>query len=168
MSVNISPLQLHNPAIVTALQKMIWEYRLDPASIEVELTENIAFDESKESKDVLSRFKKMGVKLAIDDFGMGHTSLLYLRSFEPNTVKLDGSLVEDVLTDRNSVDIVQAVVSLCDNMGIHVIAEVVETRAQRDRLRYLGCHCYQGYYYSRPLEINDFIQFLQNNDCRKK
>ncbi|MDR1874180.1 MAG: EAL domain-containing protein [Synergistaceae bacterium] len=168
MSVNVSPLQLHNPAIVTTFQRLIREYRLDPSEIEVELTENIAFDESKESKNVLGRFKKMGMKLAIDDFGMGHTSLLYLRSFEPDTVKLDGSLVQDVMTDRSSVDIIQAVVNLCDNMGIHVIAEVVETRAQRDRLRYLGCHCYQGYYYSRPLEINNFIQFLQSNDCRKK
>ena len=168
LSVNISPLQLHNPEIVVILQRMIREYDLDPDKIEVELTENIAFDESKESKDVLDKFKKIGVRIAIDDFGMGHTSLLYLRSFEVDTVKLDGSLVKDVLTDQSSADIVSAIINLSNNLGIHVIAEVVETREQRDKLRELGCHIYQGYYYSRPLEINDFIQFLEADNCREK
>ena len=167
LSVNISPLQLHNPEIATILQKLIKTYNLDPDKIEVELTENIAFDESKESKEVLDKFKKIGVRIAIDDFGMGHTSLLYLRSFQVDTVKLDGSLVKDILTDQSSVDIVRAIINLSNNLGIHVIAEVVETEEQRDKLKELGCHVYQGYYYSRPLEINDFIQYMETNECRK-
>jgi lactose/cellobiose-specific phosphotransferase system IIC component len=163
MSVNISPLQLHNPDVVSTLQDLIEEYGLDPKTIEVELTENIAFDNSQESKDVLDKFKEIGVRLAIDDFGMGHTSLLYLRTFEVDTVKLDGSLVKDMMTDANTVDIIAAIINLSNNLGIHVIAEVVETEEQRDRLRELGCHIYQGYYYSRPLEINGFIQFLHDS-----
>jgi lactose/cellobiose-specific phosphotransferase system IIC component len=163
MSVNISPLQLHNPDVVSTLQNLIAEYGLDPKTIEVELTENIAFDNSQESKGVLDKFKKIGVRLAIDDFGMGYTSLLYLRTFEVDTVKLDGSLVKDMMTDPNTVDIIAAIISLSNNLGIHVIAEVVETKEQRDKLRELGCHIYQGYYYSRPLEINDFIQFLDDS-----
>jgi EAL domain-containing protein (putative c-di-GMP-specific phosphodiesterase class I) len=168
LSVNISPLQLHNPEIVTILQKLIREYRLNPSMIEVELTENIAFDDSKESRDVMDKFKKIGVRIAIDDFGMGHTSLLYLRAFEVDTVKLDGSLVQDILTDQSAADIVKSIIDLSNNMKMHVIAEVVETKEQRDKLKSLGCHYYQGYYYARPLEINDFIQFLENNDCVKK
>ena len=162
MSVNISPLQLHNPDVVSTLQSLIEEYSLDPKTIEIELTENIAFDESPESKGVLDKFKKIGVRLAIDDFGMGYTSLLYLRTFEVDTVKLDGSLVKHMMTDQNTADIIAAVINLSNNLGIHVIAEVVETKEQRDRLRELGCHIYQGYYYSRPLEINGFIQFLED------
>jgi lactose/cellobiose-specific phosphotransferase system IIC component len=164
MSVNISPLQLHNPEIVSTLRNLIREYSLDPKMIEVELTENIALDNSAESKDVLDKFKKIGVRLAIDDFGMGHTSLLYLREFEVDTVKLDGSLVKDMMTDTNTVDIITAIINLSNNLGIHVIAEVVETKEQRDKLRDLGCHIYQGYYYSRPLEINNFIQFLEEGE----
>jgi lactose/cellobiose-specific phosphotransferase system IIC component len=164
LSVNISPLQLHNPEIAKILENLLREYQLDPDKIEVELTENVAFDNSKESKEVLDKFKKLGVRLAIDDFGMGHTSLLYLRSFQVNTVKLDGSLVNDVLTDPNTADIIKAIISLCNSLGMHVIAEVVETKEQRDKLKELGCHIYQGYYYSRPLEINGFIQFIENNE----
>jgi lactose/cellobiose-specific phosphotransferase system IIC component len=164
LSMNISPLQLHNPEIAKILQNLLRDYQIDPDKIEVELTENVAFDNSSESREVLEKFKKLGVRLAIDDFGMGHTSLLYLRSFEVNTVKLDGSLVKDVLTDPNTADIIKAIINLCDNLGMHVIAEVVETREQRDKLKELGCHIYQGYYYSRPLEINDLIQFIESSD----
>ena len=168
MSVNISPLQLRNPEIMSILRRLIRKYRLDPDKIEVELTENIAFDDTKESREVMERFKKMGVRIAIDDFGMGHTSLLYLRSFDVDTVKLDGSLVQDILTDQSSVDIVKSIISLCDNRNMHVVAEVVETKEQKDKLKSLGCHYYQGYYYSRPLEINNFVQFLESHDCEKK
>ncbi|MDR2529146.1 MAG: EAL domain-containing protein [Synergistaceae bacterium] len=168
MSVNISPLQLRNPEIVSILRRFIREYKLNPDKIEVELTENIAFDDTKESREVMERFKKMGVRIAIDDFGMGHTSLLYLRSFNVDTVKLDGSLVQDILTDQSSVDIVKSIVNLCDNRNMHVVAEVVETKEQKDLLKSLGCHYYQGYYYSRPLEINNFVHFLESNDCETK
>jgi lactose/cellobiose-specific phosphotransferase system IIC component len=161
MSMNISPLQLRNPDIAATLRQLIGEYRLDADKIEVELTENIAFDDSKDSKAAMDNFKKIGVRIAIDDFGMGHTSLLYLRSFAVDTVKLDGSLVENILEDQSAADIVSAIINLANNLKMHVIAEVVETEKQRDKLKALGCHYYQGYYYSRPLEINDFIQFLE-------
>lgn len=142
LSVNISPIQLHNPEIVTILRDLIREYNLRPDRIEIELTENVAFDNSSESWEVLDRFREIGVRIAIDDFGMGHTSLRYLRTFEVNSVKIDGSLVRDVLTDSGTVDIIKAIITLCNSMNIGVIAEVVETREQRDRLKELGCHLY--------------------------
>lgn len=152
MSINISPLQLNNPNIVEILRTSINKYHLTPHLIEIEVTENIALNDSRETRAALENLKNLGVRLAIDDFGMGHTSIQYIRSFQFDTVKLDGSLVSDILTNESSRDIVRALASLASKLEMHVIAEYVESEEQKDMLKELGCGIYQGYLYSVPLQ----------------
>ncbi|MDR2898676.1 MAG: EAL domain-containing protein [Spirochaetaceae bacterium] len=160
MSINISPLQLHNANIVEILRTSVKKNHLNPNLIEVEVTENVALNDSRETRTALKAFKDIGVRLAIDDFGMGHTSIQYIRSFQFNTVKLDGSLVSDILSNESSKDIVRALVSLAANQDMHVIAEYVESEEQKELLKELGCQIYQGYLYSQPLLTDTLEQFI--------
>lgn len=160
MSINISPLQLDNTNIPQILREAIEKYALDPQKIEVELTENVALNDSRDTRTALERYKELGVRLAIDDFSMGHTSIQYIRSFRFDTVKLDGTLVSDILTNASSRDIVKALVSLASSLDMHVIAEFVESEEQKDALLELGCRIYQGYLYSKPLPSDTFQDFM--------
>ncbi len=161
LSINISPLQLNNPTIPHIMKEAIKKFQLDPQYIQVELTEHAALNDSNETHLALKRFQELGIRLAIDDFGMGHTSIQYIRSFNFNTVKLDGSLVSDILTNENSKDIVRALVNLAAGLDMHVIAEFVESEKQKDELLKLGCRIYQGYYYSKPLLKDVFESYVK-------
>lgn len=161
LSINISPLQLNNPTIPHILREAIHKFKLDPRYIQIELTEHAALNDSNETHLALERFQELGVRLAIDDFGMGHTSIQYIRSFNFNTVKLDGSLVSDILTNENSKDIVRALVNLASGLDMHVIAEFVESEEQKDELSKLGCRIYQGYFYSKPLNKDTFEDYME-------
>lgn len=160
LSINISPLQLKNARIFEVLQEEMARHSLDPSTIEIELTENVALDDSKESREHINALKALGTRLAIDDFGMGHTSLFYIRSFAFNTVKLDGSLVQGLPHEKSSLDVVGAVTRLAGDQNLHVIAEMVETEEQRDCLLSLGCRIFQGYLYARPMPMPDLIVYL--------
>ena len=109
----------------------------------------------------LEELKKQGHKLLIDDFGMGHTSLLYLQSEYFDVVKLDGSLTRPLLKSHTNQKIVRSIIELGQELGVKVIAEFVENREQRDLLDTLGCHCYQGYLYAKPLELEAFITYMK-------
>ena len=97
----------------------------------------------------------------IDDFGMGHTSLVYLQSTYFGVVKLDGSLVTSLLDNTTNQKIVRSIVDLSQELGIDVIAEYVENTALRDKLQELGCHWYQGYLYSKALPLDEFISYMK-------
>ena len=94
---------------------------------------------------------------------MGHTSILYLQSSQFGIVKLDGSLVKDVLENTTNQEIISSIVSLAEKLNIGIIAEYVETEKQRDKLHELGCKWYQGYLYDRPLPLQEFIKFLKGH-----
>ena len=101
-----------------------------------------------------------GPKISLDDFGTGYSSLRYLRSFPFDKVKIDASFVRDMTIDRDAASIVRAVVDLCRNLGMRVLAEGVETQAQRDALRQFGCHEGQGYLFSRVLNAPAAANFM--------
>ena len=105
----------------------------------------------------------MGFKLAMDDFGMGHTSLLHLRRFAIDVIKIDGSLTRDVLHSATNGDIIRAIAALGQARDIAIVAEFVETAAQKQALANLGCHVFQGYYYSPPLAEADCLAY-----CRRQ
>lgn len=163
LSLNVSPMQLRNPNIVKVLVENIRKYQLVPERLKIEFTENIAVDHSSQTQDNLNQLKELGVRLAIDDFGMGHSSLLYIKEFQVDTLKFDGSLVKDIVYDKNSRGIISSIIHLCDSLKIKTIAEFVETKEQRDVLRELGCNIYQGYYFSRPLASEEFFSFLKQD-----
>lgn len=112
----------------------------------------------------MKRLRAAGHKLLIDDFGMGHTSLLYLNSHTFDIVKLDGSLVRDLLVNETNQTIVRSIVELTNKLGMSVIAEFVETEEQKVVLEKLGCLCYQGHLYSKPVVLESFIAFLNEHN----
>ena len=148
LSVNLSPTQISDD-IAEFVAHGLAANALDPSLIELEVTEQLALTIA--SRRRLAQLKDLGVRLAMDDFGMGHTSLMYLKEFDLSTLKLDGVLVKDIMESATSRDIIMSISHLAAASGIELIAEYVETREQSDMLLSLGVHIYQGYLYSKPL-----------------
>jgi lactose/cellobiose-specific phosphotransferase system IIC component len=148
LSVNLSPTQISDD-IAEIVAHELETNSIDPKLIELEVTEQLALTTA--SRRRLAQLKELGVRLAMDDFGMGHTSLMYLKEFDVSTLKLDGVLVRDIVDSPTSRDIIRSISHLANSSGIELIAEYVETREQSDMLHSLGVHVYQGYLYSKPL-----------------
>lgn len=144
------------------LDKMMQKYQVPPKKLWIEITEQDILLKTDMVINRLNVLKKAGHKLLIDDFGMGHTSLLYLQSEYFDIVKLDGSLTRPLLTSKTNQKIVASIVELGNELGIDVIAEYVETKEQQKMLEKLGCNCYQGYLYSKPIVLEEFILYMKN------
>ena len=113
----------------------------------------------------MAALKAAGVGFSLDDFGTGYSSLSYLKRLPLDQLKIDQGFVRNILTDSNDAAIAKMVVALAESMGLSVIAEGVELEAQKDFLARLGCHAYQGYFFSRPLALAEFERFaLQDSD----
>ena len=130
----------------------------------IEITEQDVISNADQVIDKLQRLKNVGHTLLIDDFGMGHTSLIYLQSNYFKVVKLDGSLVKNLLESKTSQKIVASIVELGKELDVQVIAECVETEEQKEKLLELGCRWYQGYLYSKPVSLEEFICFLKKHN----
>lgn len=165
MSVNISSVQLTNDGFIGSLKDIIRSHGIEPGSLEIEVTEQLAMASGRKNIEQTMAIKKMGVKLAMDDFGMGHSSLMYLKEYDFDTVKLDGSLVREVLTNPNCRDIITSIVSLGKSLKYSVLAEYVETEEQRQMLHSLGCDRYQGYLYSKALSFDELLRFIQERSA---
>lgn len=161
MSVNISGMQLENKGLLQELDEILARYELSPCQLEIEMTEQIALTSSQVITDQIQQLKNRGVKLAMDDFGMGRSSLLYLKEYDFDTVKLDGSLVREILDNHNCREIISSIVYLSSSLGFSVLAEFVESEAQANILEEIGCTRYQGYLYSKPLPPEELHQYLE-------
>lgn len=160
LSINVSPTQLKNPLMTEYLESCIKENGLKPTDIELEITESVVMHLDSVTKSNIDRIKNSGVKLAMDDFGMGYTSLIYIRHCDIDRIKIDSSITRDILKDKNCQDIVSSMVYLCKSMNIEVIAEFVENEMQYALLKELGCSEYQGYLFSPPLPADKVPEFL--------
>lgn len=164
LSINLNPQQLREDnTLIGTVQRLISLYGLEPGCVEFELTENAAVDCSDSTRDRLRQIREMGVNISIDDFGMGHSSLLYLCDFHANIVKIDASLVTRIASDRRRQQIVETILSLCRQMAVQVIAEGVETEEQVQMLHELDCDYYQGFYFSRSLSCDKFIEYVNQH-----
>ena len=161
MSINISASQLEDEDFTQNLWDIMENYDISPHQLKIEITEQLALKSTQKIIRQLGIIKEMGVKLAMDDFGMGHTSLLYLKEFDFDTIKLDGSLVREVISNNNCRDIISSIVQLGKSLNYSVIAEYVEELPQRDMLHNLGCHQYQGYLFSRALPFAELVAFIE-------
>lgn len=166
LSVNISPLQMEPAVILPQFQRILTETGADPGSIEIEITEQTAINKMGSALEIIRAFKEMGFEIALDDFGMGHTSLIVLKEFQMDTVKLDGSLVKDIVDNASSQDVVSLIVSLAEKSNFSVVAEYVETVRQRDMLHSLGCEIYQGWLYAKPLPPDAFLAYYEESAKR--
>lgn len=163
LAINVSPIQLYDDALVDILDKNIQRYGLNPQEIELEITESSILPDDPVIDETLSRLSTLGVRLAIDDFGMGYASLRYLNRFKVSTLKIDGSLTKDVLTNPVKGDIIKTIVALGDAQSLDVIAEYVETAAQRKMLTAMGCTALQGYLFSQPLPNQDCLNYCKKH-----
>ena len=158
MAVNVSALQFLHEDWVDIVAEILAGTGLDPAGLELELTEGIVMHQVTDSISRLSAIKALGVAIAIDDFGTGYSSLAYLQRLPIDTLKIDQSFVFNLDQDnggQNSVAIVEAIVTLARGLGLRVLAEGVETEGQLAILRRIGCHAMQGYYFSRPVASDE-------------
>ncbi|MBI1405363.1 MAG: EAL domain-containing protein [Caulobacter sp.] len=150
IAVNLSPLQLNNPALPTLVHEVLIQTGLSPARLELEITESALFKDYQRALDNLRRLKALGVRIAMDDFGTGFSSLSTLQSFPFDKIKVDKSFVENIHRDERATVIVRAVLGLGRSLNIPVVAEGVETEEQREFLRGEHCAELQGYAIGRP------------------
>jgi diguanylate cyclase (GGDEF)-like protein/PAS domain S-box-containing protein len=161
LAVNVSAHQLHQADFVEQVLGVLSETGANPQRLKLELTESLLVDNVEAIIEKMSALKAKGVGFSLDDFGTGYSSLSYLKRLPLDQLKIDQSFVRDVLIDPNDAAIAKTVVALAQSLGLGVIAEGVETKAQRDFLADAGCHAYQGYFFSRPLPLADFEKFVE-------
>jgi diguanylate cyclase (GGDEF)-like protein/PAS domain S-box-containing protein len=162
ISVNLSPRQFHHTALASDIAAVISHAGIDPSMITVEITESMVMDDLIRVSELMTQLRKIGISIAVDDFGVGHSSLGYLKKFPIQELKIDRSFVIDVVDDSVGQAIVRAVVQLADAMGVLPVAEGIETPEQVDALRALGCPVGQGYYFARPLPAEEFLALLDD------
>jgi diguanylate cyclase (GGDEF)-like protein/PAS domain S-box-containing protein len=155
ISVNVSTRQLAQGDVPEQVRRVLEETGLDPASLTLEITESALMQNLKAGAAVIGQLHEMAVRLHIDDFGTGYSSLAYLQSFPVHTLKVDRSFVSRMEDAPNQAEIVRAIVSLAQNLGMEVTAEGVETDAQADALQLLRCTSAQGFLFSRPVPAEE-------------
>jgi diguanylate cyclase (GGDEF)-like protein/PAS domain S-box-containing protein len=156
LAVNISPLQFRQQDFLDKVLDALRRTGANPHRLKLELTESMLLENIDECIIKMRALKERGVGLALDDFGTGYSCLAYLKRLPFDQLKIDRSFVFDMLSSAHSAAIARTIVELGNSLGLTVIAEGVETRAQRDALVELGCHAFQGYLFSRPCPIEQF------------
>ena len=163
LAVNLSAGQFRATNLVERIRERIVREGCRPQSIEVEVTETGMLRDPEGVGRTLAALREMGLRVAIDDFGTGYSSLSHLKRFPIDTLKIDKTFVADILTDRDNSAIVSAVIALARALDMEVIAEGVETEAQRALLATQGCDAYQGYLFSRALPAHEFEALLHRH-----
>ncbi|NGZ06401.1 MAG: EAL domain-containing protein [Magnetococcales bacterium] len=161
VAVNLSGLQFEQPDFVQRVTEVLAASGLEPQWLELELTESIAMGDAVETLIKLKSLSEVGVRLSIDDFGTGFSSLKYLKRFPIDTLKIDQSFVRNCAKDLEDAVIIRAVIGLAHSLGLTVIAEGVELREQIDFLEVHGCNEVQGYFYGRPMPEEALLEFLR-------
>lgn len=160
VSVNVSALQFRDRGLVALIRQVLTENNIPPQHLELEITESILMEDVKITSEVLSELDKLGVRLAVDDFGTGYSSLAYLSRFPLDVLKIDSTFVQDLMQDSNVKAIVEASISLGHKLGLEVVAEGVENEDQMIFLRDNECDLIQGYFSSKPLQVDEMMKFI--------
>ena len=157
LAVNLSARQCQGDSLLPQLDRLLAAGGIDPALLELEITETAAMQDPEHSRGLLRELRARGIRVAIDDFGTGYSSLSYLKLFAIDRIKIDRGFVKDIETDPNDAVIVAATIGLAHALGLGVVAEGVETAAQRAFLRANGCDEAQGYLFGRPMPAARFL-----------
>ena len=163
IGVNFSAAQFHEPDIVEWVAICLESSGLDPKCLDMELTESMLVDNPDHTIGVLRTLKDLGVSVSMDDFGTGYSSLSYLTRFPLDTLKVDRAFVTNLPEDRDAVAIARAIVSMAQNLDLHIVAEGIETENQSGFLHALGCHVGQGYLFSKPVSDEEFQTLIGGN-----
>ncbi len=165
IAVNLSARQFKQQDLVELVSSILQETELDPSYLELELTESMVMQNVEAAIATLTQFKVIGVKLSIDDFGIGYSSLNYLKHFPIGFLKIDQSFVRDITTNRDDAIIAKIIISMAHDLGLRVIAEGVETEEQKSFLCSHRCDEMQGYFFSMPLPAEEFEILLKEGCC---
>src|SRR6056297_102372 len=163
VAINISGKQFQDASLQNQIQDVIHETGINPEKVNIEITENIAISDIESALHMIDELADMGVKTSIDDFGTGYSSLSYIKRFNSHVLKIDKSFIDDIPIEQADQAIVQAIVSMSHAVGMEVVAEGVETKAQVEYLKAVGCDYIQGYYYSKPFPITELITRIDSN-----
>ena len=161
MAINISVMQLRSSGLADHLAQAIRLHGLRPQQLLCEITESVAMEDTQTTQRALQQLRAIGVCLSIDDFGTGYSSLSYLRQLQAQQLKIDRSFIQDVTTHEAARAVVQAVVHLAHALDLRVVAEGVETAAQRDVLLDMGCDELQGYFFAKPMSAERLLLWMQ-------
>ena len=161
IAVNVSVRQFQHKEFVDQVLTAIEQSGANPTRLKLELTESLLVSNVEDIVRKMTELRSAGIHLSLDDFGTGYSSLTYLKRLPLDQLKIDQSFVRNILTDPNDAAIARTVVTLADSLGLEVIAEGVETQAQSDLLTRFGCFAHQGYFYYRPMPIEEFDRLVQ-------
>lgn len=160
LAVNVSAGQFHQPDFVAQVSELLNRTAIVPSRLKLELTESMVLDDIADTIAKMHALKQLGVRFSMDDFGTGYSSLAYLTQLPLDQLKIDQSFVRNIGTKPTDAVIVQTIVGMANNLGMEVIAEGVETQAQRDFLEKVGCFFYQGYLFGKPVPLEEFEKKL--------
>jgi EAL domain-containing protein (putative c-di-GMP-specific phosphodiesterase class I) len=163
IAVNMSSLQIRQPDLVKRVLEILAETGLPARSLELEITEGTLLQNNEHTLQVLLDLKKAGIALHMDDFGTGYSSLSYLSHFPIDVVKIDRSFICSLDLDRKHGELVEAILTMAQAMGLEVVAEGIESESQRKRLRELSCEYGQGFLFARPMDPADAEEMLRSN-----
>ena len=149
ISVNISAIQF-KPSLVETIKQLLNEFAISPASLELEITESVLINDAQ-AIDTFVQLKALGIKLCLDDFGKGFSSLSYIREYPLDVLKIDQSFVRNMFNDKKDLYICKTIIDLANNLDLKLVAEGVETQAHADKLLEMGCTLFQGYFYSKAI-----------------
>ena len=160
ISVNVSPIQFMNPNFAELVAIALTSTGLEAKRLELEVTEGFIIDNASRANNIISRLHDMQVRIALDDFGTGFSSIGHLRRFKFDKLKLDRSMVVDILRQPSALRLVQGTIAMADALGLTVVAEGIEDENQVSVLRLAGCNQFQGYLFSKPVEAHEIAGFL--------
>ena len=161
VAVNLSARQFNAPSLDAAIEAALKSADCPAALLQLEITESMVMANANQALQTMRRMNALGVQLSIDDFGTGYSSLSYLKRFPVNKLKIDRSFVSDIHVDVNDEAIVDAILTLARKLGLRTVAEGVETVAQLQFLRALGCDECQGYLFARPCSSEAFAALIK-------
>jgi EAL domain-containing protein (putative c-di-GMP-specific phosphodiesterase class I) len=163
LAVNLSARQFSDENLLNDIAQALRVTGLEPGLLELELTESMVMQNHERAIVILTELKRIGVRLAIDDFGVGYSSLAQIKNFPIDTLKVDRSFIRDLPDSSEDCAITQAIIAMAKTLGLAVVAEGVETQEQEDFLRDISCDETQGFYFSRPVASEQFAQLLKLN-----
>lgn len=158
--VNLSAVQFSRANFFEQIVATIDEHQLTNAQVELELTESVLMDDSEHAIALINRFREAGLSMTIDDFGTGFSSLSYLKKLPVNKLKIDRAFIQEIINKPSDEAIVRGILAMARQLNIAVVAEGIETKEQAVRLAELGCDYGQGYYFAKPMPLNQFMEFL--------
>ncbi len=164
IAINVSPGQFARKDYLDEVISLLERHQVEAKYIELEITEQSLVGNFSSFSNKMKKMQEMGIHFSIDDFGTGYSSLSYLKSLPVNMLKIDQTFIRDVTKDKNDDAIVQTIIDMARNLDLEVIAEGVETKEQLDFLLANDCRLFQGYYFSKPIPVNDFIELLQDKN----